>query len=325
MKEKGTPLVLAVLTALLLLTLLWPKQEPVATVVVAARDLGAGTVLQASDLRTVTVPRAQAPRDAVDDPQDLVGQTLAVVRFQGEPITPRHLGPAVRLQPDEAGIGIRVKADTGLAGLLRPGMRVGVVATLDNPMGDLYAKALITGVRVLYVPPEFQARPYEPITAVADGRSRAPRVTGGTRPVREGVLVVAASTRPQPLYLLTQEAQDLLGEGKLALTADGTLTVTVGLTATTTVTDTVALADLEKEREALEAKLDELQPQRRYIVPVEALAALNARGDALTLALVPQDREGAFVTAGFSLSVLSPGVEVRSVEVGMRTEGGTTP
>ena len=314
-----TPLILAVLTAILLLIMLWPKQEPTATVVVAARDLGAGVTLQASDLRTVTVPRKQAPQDAVGDVQELVGKTLAVVRFQGEPITRRHLGPAVRLAEDEAAVGVRVRMDTGLAGLLRPGMKVGVMATLeDTTTGSVYAKALITGVRVLYVPPEFQARPYEPLTAVADRKTT--RVTGGTRAMREGVLVLAASTRPQPLYALSQEAQDLLGEGKLALATDGTLTVTLGMTATTTLTDTTALADLERERAALEARLDELQPEKRYIVPVEALAALNARGDALTLALTPQEQETIFVTAGFDLSALLPAPQA-PLFTGMSTGG----
>ena len=53
-----------------------------------------------------------------------------MVRFTGEPITPRHLGAAVTLEPNERGIAIKVAADTGLAGILRPGMKVGVIATL---------------------------------------------------------------------------------------------------------------------------------------------------------------------------------------------------
>lgn len=156
----GLPLALGVVTCILLALALWPKTEPQRTVVVAARDLGAGLALAAADLTTATLPAGQAPADALADPAALVGQSLAVVRFAGEPVTARHLGPAVSLQPDERGIAVQVKADTGLAGLLRPGMTVGVVATLAGqtqdpagiqpgviaaPVRTVYAKALLEG------------------------------------------------------------------------------------------------------------------------------------------------------------------------------------
>ena len=224
-KGVGLPLALGVITCALLALVLWPKEEPQKTVVVAARDLGAGLALAASDLTTAVLPAAQAPADALADPAKLVGQTLAVVRFAGEPVTPRHLGPAVSLKPDERGIAVQVKADTGLAGLLRPGMTVGVVATLAgqtqdtadiqpgvvaSPVRTVYAKALLEGVRVLYVPPEFQARPYTPVTAQVTVSGGQSKTSGGligrsaehvehcdtTGTIREGVIVLAASTQP---------------------------------------------------------------------------------------------------------------------------------
>ena len=169
-KRWTLPVLLGLITAVLLVAVLWPKETPKRTVVVAARDLGAGTALAASDLTTMQLEASQAPADAVADPARLAGQTLAVVRFTGEPVTPRHLGPAVTLAPDERGIAISVKADTGLAGLLRPGMKVGVVATLAATAEagrEVYAKTTLEGLRVLYVSPDFQARPYTPATASA--------------------------------------------------------------------------------------------------------------------------------------------------------------
>ncbi len=136
------PLLLGAATFVVVALLLWPTEEPMRTLVVAARDLGAGTLL-------ATLPAAQAPADAVDDPALLAGQTLGVVRFAGEPVTLRHLGETVTLAPDERGIAVRVTADTGLAGLLRPGMQVGVVATLPQEDEGLFAKALRRAVRTL--------------------------------------------------------------------------------------------------------------------------------------------------------------------------------
>ena len=213
-KRWTLPVLLGLITAVLLVAVLWPKETPKRTVVVAARDLGAGTALVASDLTTTILDASQAPADAVADPAKLAGQTLAVVRFTGEPVTPRHLGPAVTLAPDERGIAISVKADTGLAGLLRPGMKVGVVATLAATAEagrEVYAKTTLEGLRVLYVSPDFQARPYTPATASATvtksssggalGTDSTPATssTGSSGTVREGVLVLAAGTQAQPI------------------------------------------------------------------------------------------------------------------------------
>ena len=207
-KRWGLPVALGLITAVLLVAALWPKETPQRTLVVAARDLGAGTTLAAADLTTAQVDAARAPADAVADPGRFVGQTLAVVRFAGEPVTPRHIGPAVTLAPDERGIAVKVQADTGLAGLLRPGMKVGMVATLADGDRDIYAKSLLEGLRVVYVSPDFQARPYTPATASATvtksgggalGMDSTPATssTGNTGTVREGVLVLAASTQAQ--------------------------------------------------------------------------------------------------------------------------------
>lgn len=322
MRRQGwlLPAVLGVLAALFLVIALWPREEPKARVVVAARDLGAGVTLRASDLNVVEMPRSQAPADAVSDPQTLAGKTLAVVRFRGEPITSKHLGPAMRLRPDERGVAVKVSVERGLAGLLRPGMKVGVVATLSQGIGsDVYAKVVLEGLRVLYVPPEFQARPYEPVRAAADTRTGKRSVTGTTSHIREGVIVLAASIRPTPVRYYREETLQLLDEGKLELTATGDLTVTQSITTSVTVTDTAALADAEKEQKELEAKLDELQPEVRYVTPVEVLAALNAQGNALALTLLPDDVED---VASGGVSTLDLDMRTGIVPASPQVKGG---
>lgn len=279
----AVPLALGLITGLLLLAVLWPKAEPQQLVVVAARDLGAGQTITAADLSVVALLAAQAPADAVADPTQLAGQTLAVVRFAGEPITLRHLGAAVSLQPDERGIALQVEADTGLAGILRPGMTVGVIATLPvapaaasltdangalYPMlqgNSLYAKTVLEGLRVLYVSPDFQARPYQPATASASvkpgasasGAETATYNSGTAGTVREGVLLLAASTQP--------------------------ITLTYPL--------------------AAPAATPALAVPISTFVPVELLAALNAAGGRFALTLAP-DLAQPYTSAGAALDAL---------------------
>ena len=93
------PLLLGAITFALILMALWPSDAPETTVVVAAKDLGAGAVLAAADLTTITLPADQAPPGATSDPAPLIGQSLAVVRFAGEPVgrpckLPRSWKPA---------------------------------------------------------------------------------------------------------------------------------------------------------------------------------------------------------------------------------------
>jgi len=293
-KRWGLPIALGLITAVLLVAALWPKEAPQRTLVVAARDLGAGTTLAVADLTTAQVDATRAPADAIADPGRLVGQTLAVVRFAGEPVTPRHIGPAVTLAPDERGIAVKVQADTGLAGLLRPGMKVGMVATLADGDRDIYAKSLLEGLRVVYVSPDFQARPYTPATASATvsksgstgalGMDSAPATSsaGSSGTVREGVLVLAASTQAQPVRYETIT-------DTLKLATGGAITGTLPLTTTTTAprpTPTV------KPKE----------PPVRWVIPVELIAALNAaQNSSFTLVLLPEAPQ-VYTTAGLTLT-----------------------
>ena len=274
-KRSWLPAILvALLAAVLVLIVIWPRQEPTVRIVVAARDLGAGTILQASDLELRDVPKKEVPADAITDPNQLVGKMLAVIRFRGEPITPRSLGPTVQLEPDERGIGVRVRADTSVAGILRPGMKVGVIAVVrDQETNTLRAKAMLEGLRVLYVPPEFQARPYEPLEAraVVSDKKKTTTTTSTTR-AREGTLVLAASVLPAPVYYLSQETARALSEGWATITATGEITVTE------TITDPVIIQQVNLLP----------PPAVRYVAPVEVLALLNMSGG-LVLDLLPPD------------------------------------
>jgi len=214
--RKALPVVLGVLFGAFLLIALWPSPRPVRRVVVAARDLGPGEVLRAEDLKAVDFDPSTAPADAVADPEPLVGRTLAVPRFAGEPVTPRHLGPAVSLAPDERAVGVRVKAPAGVAGLIRPGARVSLFFAVRDKDRGLYAKAALSGLRVVYVPPDFYARTVEPSPRTLQASTAA-----------DGGLIPAVPAPPPPSTAL--ESAPVVLAAPLAVqtvafrTADGTV------------------------------------------------------------------------------------------------------
>lgn len=296
MKNKSLSLILGLVTAVLLAAALWPQQEATVSVVVAARDLGAGATLRAADLTAVSLPVSQAPSDAVADPDALLGKSLAVVRFSGEAITPRHIGVAVTLQANERGIAVKVAADTGLAGLIQPGQKVGLVATVQERQSrQAFAKTLIEDVRVLYVSPSFRARPDQPITyraSVQNGQTaEADAQTQAYQPAAsEGIVVLAAITDPMPILYEAQETLHVRAIRKVLGLDEETLTV----------------AD-QTDPFGLQASIPEEQPpQVVWGVPVEMIAALNAADASFTLVLQPEDATP-YTTPGFDLKqMLSP-------------------
>ena len=156
--KRFLPLLIA--AAIFIIALLMMKPEAVVPVVAAAANLPAGHILTAQDLSLVYIPDSLAPAgDAFSDPQGLLGQTLRVYRNAGDFIYPANLGgEELSLSPNERAIAIQVTDSSGLAGLVKPGDRVGVTAILPGPNGSSsFGKFLIGGLRVLYITPSFQA------------------------------------------------------------------------------------------------------------------------------------------------------------------------
>lgn len=131
---------------------------PATEVVVAARDLAAGTVLAAADLRTVSMPVEVVPAGVARRPAGLVGQLAAGAIRRGETVTDaRVVGPGLTagLGPGESAVVPVRLADADSAVLVRPGDRVDVLGTQVAPDGTQPAVGdaveVATGVRVLAV------------------------------------------------------------------------------------------------------------------------------------------------------------------------------
>lgn len=131
-----------------------PRTTPVWT---AARDLPAGRVLTADDLRQVGFAPASVPAHALDSPGAVLGRTLAAPVGRGEPLEPPDVvRPGMtRGYPGRVGVPVRI-TDPAVASLLRVGDRVSLVAAdpADPGSGD---RTLATDVVVVAVPAPDQA------------------------------------------------------------------------------------------------------------------------------------------------------------------------
>lgn len=194
--KKIIPLLISGLVFVAALALIRPEET--VGIVTAARDLPAGHTIVTEDLAVQQFPESLAPPGAYTDPGLLISETLSVARTTGDVIYPRNLGGEnIELAPDERAIAIRVDDSGGLAGLLKPGDRVGLTAVLFGSGGEgAFAKTITGDFRVLYISPEFVAA--DPFTVNPPPSGTAGPFGGGqqaqTRREDSGSVVLAVST-----------------------------------------------------------------------------------------------------------------------------------
>ncbi|MFC0433737.1 SAF domain-containing protein [Kutzneria buriramensis] len=122
---------LAVLAVVLAAASLLHDREHAASVLVAARDVPAGTTLTGDDVRIRALPAAYAPAGSLHDAGAAVGRVLAGSARAGEPITDvRLVGRENTLlaggDPNAEAVPVRL-TDAAVADLLRAGSHVDVV------------------------------------------------------------------------------------------------------------------------------------------------------------------------------------------------------
>ena len=120
----------------------------VVPVVVASTDLPAGSVVGQDDLEVADWPADLVPTGAVESPGGLTGRTLAGALAAGEPVTDlRLVGPGLTAALPEGQVAAPVRlADLAVAGLVRPGDRVDVLATAPDATE---ADVVVSGALVL--------------------------------------------------------------------------------------------------------------------------------------------------------------------------------
>jgi pilus assembly protein CpaB len=143
---------LVVLAGVLALRPAGARETSQAAVVVAAHDLRAGSTITEADLDVRLLPGSAVP-DGTLTSRDAVGRVLAGPVRTGEPITDvRLVGPADTAlttgDPTAATVPVQL-ADPDVADLLRPGIRVDVVALGSDQQADpvLAEDAVVIAVR----------------------------------------------------------------------------------------------------------------------------------------------------------------------------------
>ncbi len=243
-QKKRSPLVvigLGVVIMILVITLL-NQTVRLTKVVVAKEALAPGTILSESLVEERTIPAGGAPRDGYKTVDEVTGKMLSVGRAPGDFITSAVLGeeamsgiPA-QLEPGHVALAVKVRLDSGVAGLLRPGQRVtiigmlspeGVMSSYSSSNSSMYqnlmgqngtpvptltptpmipsaplARISITGIQVLMVPQSFR---YEEIPASGSDEQMfsAARTTSNAQ--SGSVIVLDVPTQPielQPGYLV---------------------------------------------------------------------------------------------------------------------------
>ncbi|BEP14494.1 hypothetical protein acdb102_28050 [Acidothermaceae bacterium B102] len=153
--RRGVSAALAALCLICSLEAAAPSRPVTTGVLVAARDLAGGAALDRSDLTLARLPPSAVPAGALRSVDAAVGQTLAAPVRRGEPLTDvRLVGPRL---VDALGAGLVATpvrlADAAVAGLLRPGDQVDVIAAPADPAASVRTLVVAAGVRVLAVPP----------------------------------------------------------------------------------------------------------------------------------------------------------------------------
>ena len=131
---------------------------PTQPVVVAAADISLGSELKKEDLTVANFPAGQVPEGAFARVQDVVGRGVISPLVKNEVVIP------AKLASKEAGAGlppvipegmraisVRVNEVIGVAGYVRPGTRVDVLATA-NPTSnqqDITTKLILSNVQVV--------------------------------------------------------------------------------------------------------------------------------------------------------------------------------
>ena len=140
---------------------------PLTQYLVAARPLKAGTLTRDEDFRSDpldSVPSG-AIRDTTDDRNRLLGSLVRKNLDTGSPITSENVLPrgdrgflAGVLAPGTRAISIKVDAETGVAGLIKPGDYVDVLLTQVSANADVARRALsetlLQNVRIIAIDQE---------------------------------------------------------------------------------------------------------------------------------------------------------------------------
>lgn len=138
-------------------------------IVIAAKDLEAGSVLKEEDLKLEEWP-GQVPAGSSGKVGDFVGRGVLTMIYAKEPIVENRLaakgaggGFAAMIPPGLRAVAVRVNEVAGVAGFAVAGMRVDVLISGSNPSGNgtlgTITKTLLQNLEVLSAAQDFKKDP----------------------------------------------------------------------------------------------------------------------------------------------------------------------
>ncbi|HEY8313878.1 MAG TPA: Flp pilus assembly protein CpaB [Candidatus Baltobacteraceae bacterium] len=204
MNTRRTTIVVAILLAIgtgwLTLTYLRSFQQANAPanelrrVFVATQDIPARTQINPVMFRSETRPVKQVDPDAIGDPMRMAGSISLITIPAGSVLTeskvghPVDVGLSVRLKPGLRAVSIAVDRVKGVSGLLEPGDRVDVIASVPKEAGKgPRAVTIIRGATVLAVGVTLETAQATP----SPEEQSAQTVTLGVTPKQADLLTVA--------------------------------------------------------------------------------------------------------------------------------------
>jgi pilus assembly protein CpaB len=128
------------------------------SVVVAAKDVPAGAVLDQQSLEVRQWPAVAVPEEAIANLDAAVGRVARVPIFTGEAIVPGRLARAgtapgleARITPGMRAMSVRINDVAGMSGLVQPNSRVDVLVSLreGSSNSEEVSKLFLENMRVL--------------------------------------------------------------------------------------------------------------------------------------------------------------------------------
>src|SRR5687767_9357764 len=128
-------------------------------VVVTKADIQPGAALTAEDLTLTQIEAANTPASSFSSVEQVVGRVSETLMVKGQPVVEAMLAPQgtgsglqALVPPGMRAVTIEVNEYSGIAGLVTPGCRVDVIATInDGNNENRIAKTIVQNVKVTAV------------------------------------------------------------------------------------------------------------------------------------------------------------------------------
>jgi pilus assembly protein CpaB len=139
--------------------------EPSATIVVAARDLPAGTIVLREDVESVEWPGSTIPEGFATQAGDVVGRGLIVEVRKNEPLLGWKLaekeaggGLTITIPEGMRAVSVEVDEVIGVAGFVLPGTRVDVLVTImpGTDRRETTTRTILQNVRAIAADQRYQ-------------------------------------------------------------------------------------------------------------------------------------------------------------------------